>query len=37
MPVPINAAITDLVKQIEHGVLAPTRERMDGLAAHIAD
>jgi 2-dehydropantoate 2-reductase len=36
VPVPVNAAITDLVHQIERGVLQPTRERMNDLAAHIA-
>src|SRR5690348_4124135 len=32
MPVPVNAAITELVHQIERGVLQPTRDRMDELA-----
>jgi hypothetical protein len=32
MPVPMNAAITDLVHQIERGVLQPTRGRMNELA-----
>src|SRR6185312_13600756 len=32
VPVPMNAAITDLVHQIERGVLQPTRERMNDLA-----
>jgi hypothetical protein len=32
MLVPMNAAITDLVHQIERGVLQPTRERMNELA-----
>ena len=32
VPVHMNAAITDLVHQIERGVLQPTRERMNGLA-----
>jgi 2-dehydropantoate 2-reductase len=33
VPVPINAAITNLVHQIERGALQPTRERMNELAA----
>jgi 2-dehydropantoate 2-reductase len=33
VPVPMNAAITDLVHQIERGVIQPTRERMNELAA----
>jgi hypothetical protein len=33
MPAHMNAAITDLVHQIERGVLQPTRERMNDLAA----
>ena len=33
VPVHLNAAITDLVHQIERGVLRPTRDRMDDLAA----
>src|ERR1700730_4547540 len=32
LPVLMNAAITDLVHQIERGVLQPTRERMNELA-----
>ena len=32
MLVPMNAAITELVHQIERGVLQPTRERMNELA-----
>ena len=32
VPVHMNAAITDLVHQIERGVLQPTRERMNDLA-----
>ncbi|HXJ38254.1 MAG TPA: ketopantoate reductase C-terminal domain-containing protein, partial [Bryobacteraceae bacterium] len=32
VPVPMNAAITDLVHQIERGVLQPARERMNELA-----
>jgi 2-dehydropantoate 2-reductase len=32
MPVPMNAAITELVHQIERGALQPTRERMNELA-----
>ena len=32
VPVPMNATITDLVHQIERGVLQPTRERMNDLA-----
>jgi 2-dehydropantoate 2-reductase len=34
MPVHMNARITDLVHQIEGGVLRPTRERMHELADH---
>jgi 2-dehydropantoate 2-reductase len=34
MLVPMNAAITELVHQIERGVLQPTRERMNELADH---
>jgi len=37
VPVHMNAAITDLVHQIERGVLRPTPERMSELAAQIAD
>jgi 2-dehydropantoate 2-reductase len=33
----MNAAITNLVHQIERGVLQPTRERMNELAAQTAD
>jgi 2-dehydropantoate 2-reductase len=33
----MNATITDLVHQIERGVLQPTRERMNDLAAQLAD
>jgi len=32
VPVPMNAAITDLVHQIERGVLQPARDRMNELA-----
>jgi hypothetical protein len=32
MPVPMNAAITGLVHQIERGVLQPTPQRMNELA-----
>ena len=32
VPVNMNAAITNLVHQIERGVLEPTRERMNELA-----
>jgi hypothetical protein len=32
VPVHMNAAITNLVHQIESGVLQPTRERMNELA-----
>jgi 2-dehydropantoate 2-reductase len=32
VPVQTNAAITNLVHQIERGVLQPTRERMNELA-----
>ena len=37
VPVPLNAAITDLVHQIERGALRPTRDRMNDLAAQTAD
>jgi len=37
VPVPMNATITSLVHQIERGVLQPTRDRMNDLAAQIAD
>ena len=37
VPVHMNAAITGLVHQIERGVLQPTRERMNELAAQTAD
>ena len=37
VPVHMNAAITGLVHQIERGVLRPTRDRMNDLAAHAAD
>jgi 2-dehydropantoate 2-reductase len=37
VPVHMNATITALVHQIERGDLQPTRERMNGLAAQIAD
>jgi 2-dehydropantoate 2-reductase len=37
VPVHINATITDLVHQIERGVLQPTRERMNELADQIGD
>src|SRR5215468_6216429 len=37
VPVHMNAAITNLVHQIERGVLQPTRERMNELAAQTAD
>src|SRR5512146_1423530 len=37
VPVHMNATITDLVHQIERGVLQPTRDRMNDLAAHTAD
>jgi hypothetical protein len=33
VPVHMNAAITGLVHQIERGVLQPTRDRMNDLAA----
>ncbi len=36
VPVPMNAAITGLVHQIERGVLQPTRDRMNELAVHAA-
>jgi hypothetical protein len=32
VPVHMNATITDLVHQIERGVLQPTRDRMNDLA-----
>jgi 2-dehydropantoate 2-reductase len=32
VPVPMNAAITELVHQIERGILQPTQERMNELA-----
>ncbi len=34
VPVPMNATITNLVHQIERGVLQPARERMNALADH---
>ena len=37
VPVHMNAAITGLVHQIERGVLQPTRDRMNDLAAQTAD
>jgi len=37
VPVHMNATITDLVHQIESGVLQPTRDRMNDLAAQTAD
>src|ERR1700751_548883 len=37
VPVHMNATITDLVHQIERGVLQPTRDRMNDLAAQTAD
>lgn len=37
VPVHLNSAITDLVHQIERGALRPTRDRMDDLAARMAD
>ena len=37
VPVPMNATITDLVHQIERGVLQPARDRMNDLAAQAAD
>src|SRR5262245_11716147 len=37
VPVHMNATITDLVHQIERGVLQPTRERMNELADQIVD
>ena len=37
VPVHMNVTITDLVHQIERGVLQPTRERVNDLAAQIAD
>jgi 2-dehydropantoate 2-reductase len=37
MRVPMNAAITDLVHQIERGVLQPARERMNELADQIGE
>src|SRR6202011_5446162 len=36
VPVHMNATITDLVHQIERGVLQPTRDRMNDLAAQPA-
>jgi 2-dehydropantoate 2-reductase len=36
LPVQMNAAITDLVHQIEGRVLQPTRDRMKDLAAHTS-
>jgi 2-dehydropantoate 2-reductase len=36
VPVQMNAVITNLVHQIERGVLQPTRERIDELADQIA-
>jgi len=37
VPVPMNAAITGLVHEIERGVLQPTRERMNELADQTCD
>lgn len=37
MPVHMNAAITNLVHQIERGVLQPARDRMNELAAQIGE
>jgi len=37
VPVHMNATITGLVHQIERGVLRPTRERMNDLAAQICE
>jgi 2-dehydropantoate 2-reductase len=37
VPVHMNATITDLVHQIERGVLQLTRDRMNDLAAQTAD
>src|ERR1700745_3528234 len=37
VPVHMNATITDLVHQTERGVLQPTRDRMNDLAAQTAD
>src|SRR5579864_7995470 len=37
VPVHMNATITDLVHQIERGVLQPTPDRMNDLAAQTAD
>ena len=37
VPVHMNAAITNLVHQIERGALQPTQERMNELAAQTAD
>jgi 2-dehydropantoate 2-reductase len=37
VPVPVNATITNLVHQIERGVLQPTRERMNELADQTSE
>ena len=37
VPVHMNATITDLVHQIELGVLQPTRDRMNDLAAQTCE
>jgi 2-dehydropantoate 2-reductase len=37
VPVQMNATITDLVHQIERGVLQPTPDRMNDLAAQTAE
>src|SRR5262249_31070268 len=37
VPTPMNATITDVVHQIERGVLQPTRERMNELADQTAE
>jgi len=37
VPVHLNAAITDLVHQIERGVLRPARDRMNDLATQMTD
>ncbi|MGA3133854.1 MAG: ketopantoate reductase C-terminal domain-containing protein [Terracidiphilus sp.] len=37
VPVYMNAAITELVRQIERGDLQPTPDRMNDLAAQTAD
>jgi 2-dehydropantoate 2-reductase len=37
VPVPMNAAITGLVHQIERGVLQPTRDRINDLASQTVD